>query len=317
MPHHPRIETKDYAAFTTTRTKNSELWFINNKPFEEKILAYTAKYAEKYNVKLYAIAIEGTHIHQLGDYPDENCADFQKALNSMIARIAPPYCVKYHGYKFWERRYSKELIPHHPDDLIAKFLYTVLQPVQDGLVERISDYPGYTCLTDAIKGIDRKFELINWTSYNRALRTNKEESIKDHTEEYTLKFHRIPGLEHLNNKEYQKLMYRKVEERRLEIVKERRDEGLGFVGKENLKKTEPGTRARNPKKSTRHSFRPRVDSVCPERRKEAKKFYFTMYDLYKKASAKYRKGFLDIEFPPGMYRPHLSTCLTHPPPIVH
>jgi REP element-mobilizing transposase RayT len=67
MPHHPRIETKDYAAFTTTRTKHSELWFINNKKFEEKILAFTAKYSEKYNVKLYALAIEGSHIHHLGD----------------------------------------------------------------------------------------------------------------------------------------------------------------------------------------------------------------------------------------------------------
>jgi REP element-mobilizing transposase RayT len=315
MPHHPRIETKDYAAFTTTRTKHSELWFINNKPFEEKILAFIAKYSEEYHVKLYALAIEGSHIHHFGDYPEENCSAFHQALNSMIARIAPQYCVKYHNYKFWERRYSKELIPHHHDDLIAKFLYTVLQPVQDGLIERISDYPGYTCLSDAIKGIDRKFELVNWTSYNRALRTNEKESIQDHTEEYTLKFHRIPGLEHLSDKEYQKHMFKKVEERRLELVNERREEGLGFVGKENLKNTELGTSARSPKKSTRYSFRPRVDSVCPERKQEAKNFYFRMYDLFKKASAKYRKGYLNVEFPPGMYRPHLSTCLTHPPSV--
>jgi hypothetical protein len=112
-------------------------------------------------------------------------------------------------------------------------------------------------------------------------------------------------------------MFRKVEARRLELVKQRREEGLGFVGKENLKNTEPGTRARNPKKSTRHSFRPRVDSVCPERKQEAKKFYFRMYDLYKKASAKYRESYLNVEFPPGMYRPHLSTYLTHPPPVTH
>jgi hypothetical protein len=67
---------------------------------------------------------------------------------------------------------------------------------------------------------------------------------KDHT----LKFHRIPGLEHLSDKEYQKHMFRKGEERRLELVKQRREEGLGFVGKENLKKNKPGTRAKNPKK---------------------------------------------------------------------
>jgi REP element-mobilizing transposase RayT len=317
MPHHPRIETRDYAAFTTTRTKHSELWFVNNKKFEEKILAYRAKYAEIFNVKLLAVAIEGSHVHQLAFYPDENSAAFQQALNSMIARIAPHYCVNYHNYKFWERRYSKELIPNHPDDIINKFLYTVLQPVQDGLVERISDYPGYNCLSDAIRGIDRKFKLVNWSSYNRARRGNKQVNIKDYTEEYTLKYERIPGLEHLSRKEYIKYISDKVEERRLEIVKERREEGKGFVGKENLKKTKPGTRAKNPKKSTRYSFRPRVDSICPERRQVAKDFYFKMYDEYKKASARYRKGFLHTEFPPGMYRPHLSTRITHPPPIAH
>jgi hypothetical protein len=66
MPNHPRIETRDYAALTTSRTSHSELWFVNNKPFEEKILALIAKYTEMYNVILYAIAIEGSHIHHFG-----------------------------------------------------------------------------------------------------------------------------------------------------------------------------------------------------------------------------------------------------------
>ncbi len=314
MPHHPRIESKDHAAFTTTRCKHSELWFVNNKDFEQKILAFTAKYSERYQVKLYALAIEGSHIHVLADYPEENCSAFKRDLNSMIARTAPHYCVNYHHYKFWERRYSKELIPHHPDDILKKFLYTVLQPVQDGLVERISDYPGYTCLTDSIRGIDRKFKLLNRTTYNRARRGKKHVPIKDHTEEYTLKFHKIPGLEHLPHKEYIKLLSTSVEQRRLEIVKERREENQGFAGRENLLKTKPGTRARNPKTSTRDSHRPRVDSACPERKREAKTFYFSRQDLYKKASARYQKGFLDTLFPSGMYRPHLSTHITHPPP---
>jgi REP element-mobilizing transposase RayT len=314
MPHHPRIESKDYASFTTTRTKHSELWFVNNKPFEEKILAFTAKYAEMYNVLIYAIAIEGSHVHQLASYPDENCSDFQRALNSIIAKIAPHYCVNYHNYKFWERRYSKELIPLHPDDIIDKFIYTVLQPVQDGLVERISDYPGYNCLSDAANGTRRTYKLVDWSSYNRARRGKKHVNIKDYTKEYTLKFERIPGLEHLTRKEYSKYIYQKVEEKRFELVKERRESGKGYVGREALLKTVSGTRARNPKKSTRYSHRPRVHSVCPERRQEAKNFYFTRQDSYKKASLRYRRGFLDTEFPPGMYRPHLSTCCTRPPP---
>lgn len=89
MPHHPRIESKNHAAFTTIRTKHSELWFINNKPFEQKILTFVAKYTERYKVKLYALAIAGTHLHHLADFPEGNCSDFQRDLNSAIAKLAP------------------------------------------------------------------------------------------------------------------------------------------------------------------------------------------------------------------------------------
>lgn len=311
MPHHPRIETKEYAAFTTSRCKHSELWFANNRKFQNCVLALIAKYSEMYNVMLYAIAIEGSHVHFLADYPDENCSEFKRTLNSMIARNAPRYCVKYHNYKFWERRYSKELVPHHPDDMIEKFLYTVLQPVKDGLVEKLSEYPGYNCMLDAIQGKVRKYELVNWTTYNRAKRGRKEVDIKDHTEEYTLKFKKIPGLEHLSLREYEEYISSKVEERRQKLVQERKDEGKGFVGRRHLLHVEPGTKAKNPKKSTRFSFRPRVHSVCPERREEAMRFYFKCLDDFKKASRKFRDGSIDTDFPSGMYRPHLKSKLIH------
>ncbi len=317
MGHHPRIESKNHAAFTTTRCKHSELWFVNNKAFETIILTLIAKYAETYGVILYAIAIEGSHIHILAEYPNCNCSSFKRDLNSMIARVAPNYCPEYHCYRFWERRYSKELLPIHSEDIEYKFFYTVLQAVQGGLVERISDYPGYNCFTDAARGIKRKFKYVNRTAYNRARRGKKHVNIKDYTTTYTLKFAKIPGYEHLNYKEYAKQLLEKLEEKRSKIVKDRKEEGKGFVGRQGLLKTKPGTRAKNPKTSTRYSFRPRVHSVCPERRQEAKTFYFTMYDMFKKASARYRKGFLDTEFPPGMYRPHLSTLTTHPPPVIH
>jgi len=141
MAYHPRIETKEYASFTTTRARNSELWFVNNKPLESKILAYLEKYATVYGVTLYAFSIEGNHIQIEADFPNENRAGFKRDLNSMIAKLVPLYCPKYLGGRFWERRYSCEIIPHHKDDLEDKFLYIALQTVQDGLVEKISDYP--------------------------------------------------------------------------------------------------------------------------------------------------------------------------------
>ena len=305
MAYHPRIESKEYAGFTTTRCKNSELWFINNKKLEEKVLAFTAKYSEMCNVKIYALAIAGSHLHFLAEFPDENCSDFKRNLNSIIARIASECCIEFNQRKFWERRYSKELVPLDPEDLEEYFFYIVLQSVQDGLVEKISDYPVYNCFHDAISGNKREFKLVNWTAYNRANRGKKKVKIKDYTETYTLKFSKLPGNEHLNHKEYKKKMLAKLEEKRQAIVKERKKEGKGFLGRKKILGTKPGSRAKNPKKSSRYSHRPRVLSKCPERRQTGNAYYFSKQDHFKKASKKYREGNLTVEFPCGMYRPHL------------
>jgi len=89
MAYHPRIETKEYASFTSTRARNSELWLVNNKPLESQLLAYLAKYVTVYGVTLYAFSIEVNHIQIEADFPNENRADFKRDLNSMIAKLVP------------------------------------------------------------------------------------------------------------------------------------------------------------------------------------------------------------------------------------
>jgi hypothetical protein len=69
MGYHPRIETSEYSDFITIRTRNSELWFVNNSKLEESILAYTAKDTKVHDVSLYALAIEGSHLHQAAHFP--------------------------------------------------------------------------------------------------------------------------------------------------------------------------------------------------------------------------------------------------------
>ena len=158
MSYHPRVETDKHCSFVTTRCRNSELWFINNKPLEEKMLLLTAKYTNRYNVSLYALAIEGSHTHQFIHTPDKNRAHFMRDLNSNIAKQVPLLCPEYPGGRLWERRYSSEMVPMHKDDIEEQFFYTVLQPVQAGLVSRLSEYTGYSCFSDAVHGRRRCFK---------------------------------------------------------------------------------------------------------------------------------------------------------------
>ena len=305
MNYHPRIETNKAASFLTTRSRNSELWFVNNDSLEQAILGYVAKFGQRYSVVLHAIAIEGNHIQMAAQFPLLNRSNFMRDLNSCVARAIPRFVKQYPGGSFWGRRYSAEVVPF--EDIEKQFFYTVLQTVQDGLVERISDYPGYNCFHDAVYGIKRKFPVINWTAFNNARRHGAQVALKDFIEEFELEFARVPGYEGLEQKEYAKLMHKKLEEKRVEAIKER---GIkGFVGREKLLRTVPGQIPKNTKRSQRYSFRPRVLSSCPERRKFWLGWYFGKISDHREASQKYRNGDLLCEFPEGMYKPYLR-----PPP---
>lgn len=169
MGYHPRIESAEYTDSLTTRTRNSELWFVNNSELEHAILGRTAKYAERYEVALYALAIEGNHLQGPAKFAHHNRSAFMRDLKSTIARTVPRYTPSYPEGNLWARRYSNEFLPG-AQDVENRFFYTLLQPVQDGSVEKISDYPGYNCFNDAIWGIKRDFKVMNWTAYDEARR---------------------------------------------------------------------------------------------------------------------------------------------------
>lgn len=310
MNYHPRIETAEYPNFLTTRCRNSELWFVNNPALDEAILGYLAKYAAEYKVTLYAFSIEGNHLHSVAHFPEPNRASFMRDFKSTAARAVPRHTPEYPGGQVFGRRYSNEFIKG--DETVEdKFFYTVLQPVQDGLVERISEYPGYNCFHDAIHGIKRRYKVVRWKDYHAALRYNVEAKISDYTDYVYLEYARLPGYEELTQKDYAELMLKKLEKRRLEAIAKRRADGRsGVAGRAALLRTKRGAKPKSTKTSTITSHRARVLAVCDKERAEGREWYFDIYYRYKEASRRYRAGELDVEFPPGTYRPY---CAQIPP----
>ena len=304
MGYHPRIECSEVATLQTTRSRNSQLWFVNNTPLEEAILGYAARYVTRYEVKIYALAIEGNHIHQVAVFPKANRAHFMRDFNSSVARAVARHQADYPGGSLWARRYSAEYLLGHPD-IEDRFFYTVLQPVNDGLVDDIKDYPGYNCFEDAITGRERTCKVVKWKEYNDARRWKRQVNIEEFTELCTLKYERLPGYENLTQREYELTMRRKLKERTKAVLEGR--EGKPSVGAEKLKETNPGALPKRTKKSGPRDHRPRVLSTDPDRRSLGEAWYFSIYFEYKSCSARYRAGEKDVVFPPGTYKPPLFT----------
>ena len=306
MSYHPRIESREHFSFITSRCRNSELWFANNKKLETKILTATAKYSNRYNISLYAFCIEGNHIHQLIHTPDCNRSKYLRDQNSTIARAVPYYVPNYNGGKLWGRRFSSDLVYDNGQDLENWFFYTVLQPVKDGLVDNIFNYREYNCFMDAVSGKKRIFKEVNWKAFNLAKKKNPKAKPKDYLETYTLEYKRIPGYEHLTQAEYKQRMKQELYRRQNALVKAKREKGEDFLGVNRLKQVVPGSLPNNSKTSERYTRRPRVLSVCALRRQQLLDFYFDCLLKYRRASSEYRAGNLNVEFPPGMYKPYLD-----------
>jgi hypothetical protein len=304
MPYHPRIECKDVGSFLTTRTRNSALWFANNPELEEAILGYAGRYTTNYEVKLYALAIEGNHIQKAASFPRANRAHYMRAFNSSVARAVPRYQSEYPGGPLWSRRYSAEYLVGDPD-IEDRFFYTVLQPVNDGLVDDIRDYPGYNCFEDAITGTARQFKVVNWKQYNDARRWNPAVPIERFTELCTLKYDRLPGYENLSQEEYADMMRAKLKVHTAQVLEARN--GKPSLGAKRLKQIKPGSLPKNTKTSGPNDHRPRVLSKDPKRRSTGEAWYFSIYTSYQDSSQRYRSGETDVEFPKGTYKPPLFT----------
>ena len=297
-----RIENPRVGSFGTARTINSVLWFVNNRPLEERILGYLARYQEKHQVPLYAFVFQGNHYHVNALFPNSNRAAFYRDFNARSAEAVRALVPEFPGGPLFERRYSEQALPRQ-EDIEESFFYCALQPVHAGLVKDSLEYPGYNSFFDAISGIERTYKIIDWARYNDKKRFNKKLSIKDFTHEYRFKYQRLPGYEHLSQREYKKLMLGKYEERRKKIVAEYLARGHRFLNSAELKKVRPGSLPKNTKKSTRYDRRPLVLTSCLETKKHYLSWYFSIYAWYKKASRRYLRGAAKVEFPNGTYKP--------------
>jgi REP element-mobilizing transposase RayT len=294
-----RWECPDLIQLITCRTINSALWFLNNKPLEDRILAYLAKYVEKHQVELYGFVFLGNHYHMLARFPKGNRAVFFKNFNARVAESVRFNVPEFRGGPLFDRRYTPQPLPTDYD-VLHYFKYCALQPVSAGLTERISEYPGYNSFSDAILGRAKTYKLFNFGKYNAAKRYNPNVKIQDFVDNHILRYKKLPEFESLSRNDYSRLLFNEIEQNRLELVKSRKEAGKSFVGVQILRRVKAGSFPHNTKKG---GIRPLVLSFCKEAKAQYLNLYFAIVEDYRKAVEKYFAGDFNVEFPPGTYRP--------------
>ena len=300
---YPRIETIDTSSFITSKTRDARLWFVNNPTLEQAILGRLARWADKRTVSVHAFAIEGNHIHISALFPEANRASFMRDFNSGVARDVIRHQHDYVGGPLLRTDgYSSEVIPTNADAM-TQFFYIVLQPVQDGLVDDITDYPYYNCFEDAIKGVVKTYKVVKWKEYHDAIRYGNPHNytIEDFLHKHEFKFVRLPGFEDMNQDEYEKMMRNELKIR-TQLALENR-EVKSCLGADRLKRVRPGSMPHSPKLSTPFQDRPRVSSKQSDVIESTMAWMDSIAFAFHEASRRWLAGDDSVEFPPGTYRP--------------
>lgn len=292
--------------------QEGQIWFITSRCFQCRYLfrpdpevralceGWLARAVARFGVELYAAMFMSNHFHLCARFPARNMAEFMAYFKSQLAQALNRHWNRT-GAVF-HRRYSAEPIL---DDRAAldRWLYTMANPVQAGLVTRGAEWPGFSTLTLSLAGGVHRCALVDRRRYHAALqklRPGETLSPEQFATSYELKISRLPGLEQLDDLAYQDYLRSLVAQREAEIAAERRARGLG-APKADLA-CRHVDRPSRPKQSPR--------PLCHGSTENLVKAYIQAYSAtvtaYLHASKAYRSGVRTTEFPAG----------TYPPPII-
>jgi putative transposase len=193
---------------------------------------------------------------------------------------------------FWASEQTSVVELVKPEDVLAKMVYAIANPVTSHLVERVHHWPGVESLT----AIDHNVPL----TATKPIRFFDPEN-NDLPDVIDLHFRRAPGFERLSHVEYSKLLRDKVGEAEEKAAAERREKGIKLLGRRGVLQqhwnSHPGTR------EPRRGLSPRVACKNTWARVEALQRNQTFIDRYREARADHLAG-REAIFPAGTWWLH-------------
>ena len=171
-----------------------------------------------------------------------------------------------------------------------KMIYSLTNAVQDQLVARASEWPGFSSLEAQLKDEELVVKRPDWF-------------FADETEmpaEVRLRFHRPPPFRHLSQSAWAEMIEKAIRRKEREALEERRAEGRRVLGRGAvLAQSAFATPATS---EERRTLKPTVAARDPKVRIAAIKRRATWRASYAEALAAYRAGNASVVFPAGTYK---------------
>ena len=303
MGYLPRWIKADSAYSDVQRTVDRAFLFKPDETIRQIIGAAAGRAQEKFPVKIYWLDFNIDHKHgsvdPISDDPThiQNVAKFHQLFNSLIARGINKQLGR-EGALFSSRNHTTEVVDD--ESLEEKLLYAVINPVKDGLVDRVSHWKGFSSYKQLATGEVERFRYIDWTAWHEAGGKKSGKSPEAFVRTVEVKLSPIPSWEGMSEDKRQAHFRREVRKLEQKYREERESEGRTVLGQRKLEKLDPRDRPKTPAKRSR---KPLCHASTRAAAEDYKEKLVAFLEQYYQASELWRLGYRDVEFPRGSFRP--------------
>jgi hypothetical protein len=248
---------------------------------------------------IHAFLFLSNHFHLL--VSPEDARHLARFMTYVSGNIAREVC-RLTGWsdKVWARRYAHVPIVGEAAQ-IQRLRYVLAQGVKEGLVARVLDWPGPSCVRALLDGS----MCVSGTWYDRtaayrAAQAGRSLQANDWIHAQDVVLVALPALAHLPSAEYARAIAVMAEEIETEAATE---QGRPARGAEEVEQQDPATTEVRQRK---RSPIPLVHAATLALWIEFKEAYGAFVVAYRVASARLRAGIQDVCFPPGSFAPPLG-----------
>ena len=257
----------------------------------------------KHPIRIHAIECSTNHIHIVFSVSEEqmnNVVPFFRQFLSTVARKIN---------RLWDREGpvfgGRARIHPCLDDESAsqKVLYSMTNPAKDNLIEKTAHSPFFSTYHHQAKGQSLKYWYIDYNAYYTAGGNRKKtHRLKDYLKWVTWQTTPLPEHQSMSESQRQTWFRKQVSTLDNHFSQARKESGHTVIGFEKLAKTDPRDRPKHPKTSGRE---PLCHCSDKEGRRDFRRKWRDFMNQFIPASADYRQGMRDREFPFGSIRPPL------------
>jgi REP element-mobilizing transposase RayT len=284
----------------TCRTLQSRFLLRPSPIVNNIVVGVLGRAQRKYPIRVCTYAFVSNHLHIILEVDDAlQLAQFMGYVNSNLARKIGRL-LNWRD-KFWSRRYQAIVISSEAAAQIERLKYVLAHGVKEGLVERVTDWPGVHCAQALMTGETVEGYWFDGTQEYAARRRGEDFDRMRFATLETLTLSPLPCWKHLPEEKQRELAASLVAEIESEAAARRQRTGSQVLGASAVRGQHPFDRPAKPKKSPAPLFHAASKAV----RRELYGMYRWFAVAFREASEKLRAGDRTVSFPSGSFPPAL------------